>query len=337
MKFKLVENINSGLENESAMGVLDEELGVRFYLGQNGSKIGGLFTATGKLLKQLWDEDDEHYDDINYHLSQLEDLFDVPDLDYKNNNYNFAFKKSFITDEVREIIDNLNFYLNEIDYEIIEETIDVPNIEYQDDNQFAYKALDEDVLNEKMWVEVTPMENNKPISEPFYFYSTNKNVQNDVDTLLPIINNSQTGTYKQQLNQDIVNKLKALYVSCNKRGTTFSLRAGRTGIKNIEMSKDDMITLADRDLRTNAHIDIKGINSDDYLIHHKLKGEYDNDYKNMFLISKDPGLHFAHAVHKILEYYGTSYPTGSVSVPIIEFDTHTTKWKQTHSVDIIFR
>lgn len=144
LKFKLVEKF------KPAIDTLNEELGVRFYLGQSGSKIGGLFTATGKLLKQLWDEDDEHYDDINYHLSQLEDLFDVPDLDYKNNNYNFAFKKSFITDEVREIINNLNFYLNEIDYEIIEETVDAPNIEYQDDNQFAYKSLDEEVLNEKI-------------------------------------------------------------------------------------------------------------------------------------------------------------------------------------------
>lgn len=213
----------------------------------------------------------------------------------------------------------------------------VENINSGLENESAMGVLDEDVLNEKMWVEVTPMGNGKPLDEPFYFYSTNKNVQNDVDTLLPIINNSQTGTYKQQLNQDIVKKLKALYSNCVKKGTKFTLKAGRTGVKNIEMPKDDMITLADRDLRTNAHLDIEGINSDDYLIHHKLKGEYDNDYKNLMLISKDPGIHFAHAVHKILEYYGTSYPTGSVSVPIIEFDTHTAKWKQTHSVDIIFR
>ena len=140
MKFKLVEDLDKE--------VLNEETGVRLYLGKNNNKIGGLFTETGKLLKKLWDEDNEYYDDINYHLSQLEDMFDVPDLDYKNNKYNFAFKKSFITDEVREIIDDLNLYLNEIDYEIIEETVDIPNIEYQDNNQFAYKSLDEGILNE---------------------------------------------------------------------------------------------------------------------------------------------------------------------------------------------
>ena len=76
MKFKLVENMDIGLEKKSVMGALNEELGIRFYLGQNGYKIGGLFTATGKLLNQLWDEYDEHYDDINYHLSQLEDMFE---------------------------------------------------------------------------------------------------------------------------------------------------------------------------------------------------------------------------------------------------------------------
>lgn len=201
----------------------------------------------------------------------------------------------------------------------------------------SIKELDEEILNEKMWVEVTPMENGKPLDKPFYFYSTNKNVQDDVNTLLPIISNSQTGTYKQQLNQDIVKKLKNMYDSCVKNGTSFTLDVGRTNTTYFEMSKDDIITLADRDLRAEAHVDIEGINSDDYLVHHKLKGEYDNNYKNLMLISKDRGLHFAHAIHKILEYYGTSYPTGSVSIPIIEFDTHNAKWSQTHSIDIIFR
>ena len=31
---------------------LKEELGTRLFLGKNGSKIGGLFIETGKLLKQ---------------------------------------------------------------------------------------------------------------------------------------------------------------------------------------------------------------------------------------------------------------------------------------------
>lgn len=113
--------------------------GIRLYLGQDDEKLGGLFIETGKLLKQLWNADDEHYDDINYFLSKLEYLLDVPDLDYKNSKYNFAFKKSAITPEIREIIDDLDYYLNELGYEVIEETVDVTNIEYEDDIQFAYK------------------------------------------------------------------------------------------------------------------------------------------------------------------------------------------------------
>lgn len=123
---------------------LKEELGTRLFLGKNGSKIGGLFIETGKLLKQLWDDDSEYYDDINYCLGQLEVLMDVPDLDYNNKNYNFAFKKSFINNEIRELIDDLNYYLNLIGYEIIEENIDVSNITYEDDVQFAYDPVNID-------------------------------------------------------------------------------------------------------------------------------------------------------------------------------------------------
>ena len=123
--------------------------GIRLYLGQDGEKLGGLFIETGKLLKQLWNADDEHYDDINYFLSKLEYLLDVPDLNYKNSKYNFAFKKSAITPEIREIIDDLDYYLNELGYEVIEEPTETANIEYEDDIQFAYK------INESNLTEAT--------------------------------------------------------------------------------------------------------------------------------------------------------------------------------------
>ena len=64
MKFKLIEDINRGHEDVSSNELLNEELGVRVYLGQDGKKIGGLFIETGKLLKQLWCQDNEYYDDI---------------------------------------------------------------------------------------------------------------------------------------------------------------------------------------------------------------------------------------------------------------------------------
>lgn len=145
-------SIVKSLQKFYTSGILEESKslqGVRLYLGQDGEKLGGLFIETGKLLKQLWDDDDEHYDDINHFLSKLEYLLDVPDLDYKNNKYNFAFKKSAITPEIREIIDDLDYYLNELDYEVIEETTETANIEYEDDIQFAYK------INENYLVEAT--------------------------------------------------------------------------------------------------------------------------------------------------------------------------------------
>lgn len=149
MKFKLIEDINRGHEDVSSISILNEEIGVRLYLGKDGNKIGGLFIETGKLLKQLWNEDNEYYDDINYYLSQLEDKMNVPELDYNNNKYNFAFKKSFITNENKEIINNLNYYLNQVGYEIIEEQVNNSNIEYEDDVQFAYK-LTESFSNEEI-------------------------------------------------------------------------------------------------------------------------------------------------------------------------------------------
>lgn len=144
---------------------------IRLFLGKDDKKIGGLFIETGKLLKRLYDEDDPVYDDINYHLSQLENEMDVPDLDYKSANYGFAFKSEFIDREsIDDIIDNLDYYLRLVDYEIISEVINInsDDIVYQDDVQIAYtikestdlimkprliveKLETHDTLNPKIW------------------------------------------------------------------------------------------------------------------------------------------------------------------------------------------
>ena len=151
-------------------------LGIRLYLGKNGNKIGGIFTATGKLLEKLWDEDNSHYDDINYYLSKLEYLLDVPDLDYKNNEYSFAFKKSAITNGVRQIIDELNYYLNEIDYQIIEEVVNIPDIEYEDDKQFAYNIekfdnkLDENIEDSGFTIMPNTIQACKNIINSYYLH-----------------------------------------------------------------------------------------------------------------------------------------------------------------------
>lgn len=131
---------------------------IRLFLGKDGEKIGGLFIETGKLLKRLYDEDNPTYDDINYYLGQLEVVMDVPDLDYKSNNYGFAFKTDFINEgAISSIIDDLNYYLNLVNYEIISEVISImPNdIVHQDDIQIAYiiKESTELVMQPRLIIE----------------------------------------------------------------------------------------------------------------------------------------------------------------------------------------
>ena len=181
------------------------------------------------------------------------------------------------------------------------------------------------------------MENGKPLDEPFYFYSTNNNIQTDVNTLMPIIDGSQTGTYKQQLNREIIQDLKNYYKNCTNKGTTFTLQVGATNTKYFDMPKNRIITLADRDLRDEAHISIKGINSDDYLVHHKVKGEFDNDYKNLILISKNSGLDVAHAVHKFLENRNYPYSRGTTSVQLMEYNPKSATWVPGNVIDITIK
>ena len=121
---------------------------IRYFLGSDGEKVGGLFTATGKLLKDLYNADDENYDDINYALGLLENEIIIPDLDYSNNKYNFAFNKSFAeSKKIKNLLNDLNYYLNKVDYEVISEEFDINenDIIYEDDTQIAYK------LHETLW------------------------------------------------------------------------------------------------------------------------------------------------------------------------------------------
>ena len=291
VRFKLVKNFDT----------LNGELGVRFYLGQNGSKIGGLFTATGKLLKQLWDEDDEHYDDINYYLDQLEDLFDVPDLDYRNNNYNFAFKKSFITDEVREIIDNLNFYLTEIGYEVIEETIDTPNIEYQDDKQFAYKPLDEEVLNEEKLYKVSYKTNSNKDSNhrSYYFLGADKLDPNitTLDKLCDYLKKLETNS-KEKINAPLVNKLNTLGAIPI---DILNVNNIRHNIVNHKGYQDLMLNSTFKTARDHSHDDVERdvkqgtakLPLNNLIVHHIDGSEVNEDKENLIGVNND-------LIHKLL-------------------------------------
>lgn len=197
--------------------------------------------------------------------------------------------------------------------------------------------LEEKLLLEKKWVEVTSSATG---AKPFYFYATDNNAASDVNTLLPIIDGTQEGTYKQQLNQEILDRLKSEYNSCRTSGTPFSLTITNHSVNPKKVVRKKMLTLADRDLRreatstVNLHPPARG----NFLIHHKVVGEKDNNYKNIVLIDKSHGTNIAHGVHKILE--GASFPltTGRVaSVAIQEFDTASKTWAVSNYVDIIIR
>lgn len=143
---------------------------IRYFLGENGHKIGGLFMATGKLLRELYQNDSEYYDDINYYLSQIEFLIDAPDLDYNHSKYEFAFKQSFVNKKLTDLIDKLNYYLNLIDYEIIKEviTIDSDKIVYEDDKQIAYELHETlQAKPNKLFLE-DPIDNLKPTAVAKY-------------------------------------------------------------------------------------------------------------------------------------------------------------------------
>lgn len=105
----------------------------------NGNAQGGLFRGIGKLLKKLWDEDDELYDYINEPLSKLEYMTPYPSgLD--NPKIKFAYKHDFLIKIIEDIKD-IEANLNEIDWSINITKLSLPpNIVYEDDVQIAYIA-----------------------------------------------------------------------------------------------------------------------------------------------------------------------------------------------------
>ena len=203
------------------------------------------------------------------------------------------------------------------------------------------ESLNEELLTEKLWVKVA---DNTGLSDPFYFYATNKNVLKDVNTLLPIIKNKQKGTYKQQLNQNIVKELQSNYNSSSKK---YVLTIVSTKVPTSELAamKHRIITITDRDLRREAEqaaVASTGLDPKDWLVHHKVKGEEDNTLTNIALISRNSATRLddavAHAVHKILENQGN--PGGAITPATFSVDIKENiagTWTLTHTVDITIR
>lgn len=211
--------------------------------------------------------------------------------------------------------------------------------------------LKEEVLNEKKWVQLSATRNGNPVGKPFYFYAvdgTSSTNDTDVQNLIPyIIGKHRKGSYKQQLNPKIVKELKSEYDSCVLSGDTFDLAVINHSVNPKSVKDKYCITLTDRDLRTTTRDTVSknkiGNNQtesdistlqNNYLIHHKKKGERNNSFKNIALISRAGGIEFAHAIHKMIEDKSFPLSVPPKVIPIYEFDTTTKKWTPTHTVTI---
>ena len=201
------------------------------------------------------------------------------------------------------------------------------------------ESLNEELLTEKMWVKVFDGYR----EEPFYFYATEKDTQTDVNTLLPIITGAQKGTYKQQLNKNIVKELSNNYKQSLKDNVPYVLGfEGSVTEQELKDNKDNIITITDRSLRRAAQYDIfkdSSMDAEDWLIHHRKIGEYNNDLDNIVLIGRGPSGSVqdavAHAIHKVLEAQKAKIATGSFIVPIKQHNGE--DWVQTNTIEITIK
>ena len=123
MKFKLVES----LDTYYRISAVDD----------SGNEVGGLFRGLNSIVKQLWNEDNPIYDEINDPLSQLEYATIFPE-NFENSNAKFAYKECKYN-ELHEIILDLKYALNQIDWDLKISAINRPsNIVYEDSDQIAY-------------------------------------------------------------------------------------------------------------------------------------------------------------------------------------------------------
>ena len=125
MKFRLVES----LDKYYRITVIDD-------LGNNK---GGLFRGLNQLIKDLYNNDDPFYDNINDPLSELEYLTYYPK-DFNESKGIFAYKSNKYQ-EIENIILDLKAELNVIGWDLTISIIDRPmNIVYEDDEQIGYIA-----------------------------------------------------------------------------------------------------------------------------------------------------------------------------------------------------
>lgn len=122
-------------------GILCEDIQDKYYrfevIDEYGENKGGIFRGLNMLIKQLWDEDNYLYDDLNNPISELEYLTPCP----KNINDAktiFAYKEKFYN-ENKELISDINYVLNELGWKLKTIKMNRPtNIVYEDEVQIGY-------------------------------------------------------------------------------------------------------------------------------------------------------------------------------------------------------
>lgn len=123
------------LKNES----LEDSQYVRFeVVDENGNVQGGLFRGLNQLLKNMWDEDNYLYDELNEPLSKLEYITPYPE-NIENSKTKFAYSHKFYKDNI-ELFNDIESVLNELGWTIKNYSFNKPsNIVYEDDIQIAYQ------------------------------------------------------------------------------------------------------------------------------------------------------------------------------------------------------
>lgn len=247
-------------------------------------------------------------------------------------------EKTRLTSELKEYIESHTDIIDDTD-ELMKQCPDHLQHELKIVLSKLDESLNEELLTEKMWVKVSDGYR----AEPFYFYATEKDTQTDVNTLLPIITGTQKGTYKQQLNKNIVKELSNNYKKSLKDNVPYVLGFERSVTEQeLKDNKDNIITLTDRSLRRAAQDEIfkdSNMNDKDWLIHHRKIGEYNNDLDNIVLIGRGPSGSVqdavAHAIHKVLEAQKAKIATGSFIVPIKQHNGD--DWVQTNTIEVTIK
>lgn len=144
-------------------------------------KEAGLFRGLNKLLKRLWDNDDEIYDEINYPLSELEELTHYPE-NFNNKRAIFAYKEDKFN-QIKDTLLELEYVLNALHWEVKITKIRRPGkVVYEDEDQIAYDPKTTSVVE---WLNESKEDNQKLIDHLYAENCFADVMDQDTGELLP--------------------------------------------------------------------------------------------------------------------------------------------------------